>query len=433
MKNIVFSLTLLSVCFLQMQNTAAQSVDFVRDNTWSFDNFQRSDTTIFWDLFRESFIGVAPTPAAASPFEVLLFNELYKKQLFPVGHCFGLDLTALELTRYGGYEGFCAPAFQYPTGAGDSMPADPNLLRLIQKMHSRQLNFRFLYNLLDVLAQGKNRDGVYAFDQFKYYKAKGEFCILSISKAITPADGGHAIIAYDYQDLGATKRIYVYDPNRSYYKTGADGRDYYDNHNNFVEITTSNKKWLFNMAGNDVWTGDPAAGTDSAGGNLIVLPFSVMRTKDRLPQSLFADAAEAVNKVFIFGKGVKINQISTPDGRQMYDAPGSNCLEETMPLRTAMPFIPMNGGKPLDAAVTMWLIKGEKDCTLQITGNQSGYKIQIYTDREIITAQSAIPNATDRIEISGLNSGHAEIIVLDQKGEKSSASVNIEQAGKMNQ
>lgn len=405
MKNILFHLLVIAA----VSEIPAQSVDFVRDNTWSFNNFQRSDTTIFWDLFRDSYIGVAPTPAAASPFEVLLFNELYKKQLFPVGHCFGLDLTALEMTRYGGIDGYCAPAFQYPTGAGDTMPADPNLLRLIQKMHSRQLGFRFLYNILDVLAQGKNRDGVYAFDQFKYYKAKGEFCILSISKAITPADGGHAIIAYDYQDLGSTKRIYVYDPNRSYYKTGADGKDYYDNHNNFVEITTSNKKWLFNMVGNDVWTGDPSAGTDSAGGNLIVLPFSVMRTKDRLPQSLFADAAEAVNKIFIFGKDVKINQISTPDGRQMYDAPGSDCLEENAPLRSAMPFIPINGGKPLHAEVAMWLVKGESDFELQIHGNATGYKVRLFSDREMITVEDSEPYIEEKIRVQGLNTGHPGI------------------------
>lgn len=402
MKKVCFQL-LFIICAICWQHGQAQSVDFVRDNTWSFDNFQRSDTTIFWDLFREAYIGIAPTPAAASPFDVLLFNELYKKQLFPPGHCFGLDLTALEIARYGGYEGYCAPAYQYPAGAGDTMPADPNLLRLIQLMHSRQLNFRFLYNLLDVVAQGKNRDGVYAFDQFKYYKAKGEFCILSITKAITPAGGGHAIIGYDYEDLGATKRIYVYDPNRSYYKTGAGGRDYYDNHNNFVEITTSNKKWLFNMAGGEVWTGDPGAGTDSAGGNLVVLPFSVMRTKDRLPQSLFADAAEAVNTVFIFGKGVKINQVSTPDGRKMYDASGSDCLEETAPLRSVMPFIPINGGKPLHAETALWLVRGENNLNLEVQGNAEGYKLQLFSAGNIITVVSKTPFTREQVQVCDWN------------------------------
>jgi len=60
---------------------------------------------------------------------------------------------------------------------------------------------------------------------------------------------------------------------------------------------TKKGDWNFNFAGNVPWWGSP---NSLSGGNLIVVPLSVAGKKDRLPQSLFAEGAYALNKIFIF-------------------------------------------------------------------------------------------------------------------------------------
>ena len=63
----------------------------------------------------------------------------------------------------------------------------------------------------------------------------------------------------------------------------------------------------------ELWTGNPASG-----GNLVLMPFSIMNVKDRLPQSLFADAAEALGKIFIYGNNGTLQAIHTPDERSIH-------------------------------------------------------------------------------------------------------------------
>lgn len=75
----------------------AQDPLWVRDNTWYFDNFTQAE--VGWDVFRETFIGVAPAPSG--DFDLLLFETIYKQKLFELGHCFGMDLLALMLLKTG--------------------------------------------------------------------------------------------------------------------------------------------------------------------------------------------------------------------------------------------------------------------------------------------------------------------------------------------
>lgn len=92
-----------------------------------------------------------------------------------------------------------------------------------------------------------------------------------------------------------------YDPNRSYYKPGPNGKDWYRTFQNYIEVKNSNGEWKFTMSGGTVWTGSP-----SFVGNCIVIPLSVAGCKDRLPQSLLAEGAYALNSIFIFGKNKPI-------------------------------------------------------------------------------------------------------------------------------
>lgn len=61
------------------------------------------------------------------------------------------------------------------------------------------------------------------------------------------------------------------------------------------------------MADGEVWTGNPGSG-----GNCMVIPISVAGKKDRLPQSLFAEGAYALNSIFIFGNNTQLRQLTLP-------------------------------------------------------------------------------------------------------------------------
>ena len=299
-----FILVLAGVWLLQPA-AGAQDTNWVKTNTWYFDNFVKDKLP--WSLFKETYIGVAPTPSG--DFDFLFYEAVYKEKLASSGHCYGMDVMAMLMKKNGGHLGFCYPPFKYSgTIAKDMLegkpnsdtigPADPNLKTAIQLVHGNQINHGFLLYLLDVFAVNKNRNGAYACDQVDYYLARDDQPVISVTKSISPADGGHVIVPYKTKDMGGgMKRIYVYDPNRTFYKPGPGGHDYYAVDSNYIEVNTATKRWSFVMVGDlGTWSGDPASG-----GNCLVIPLSVAGKRDRLPQSLLADGAYAISTIFIFG------------------------------------------------------------------------------------------------------------------------------------
>jgi hypothetical protein len=314
------------IVFSTSVKTNAQDPNWVKNNTWYFDNFVKD--ILPWSMFRETFIGVAPSPSA--DFDQVFYDNLYKDQLAAEGHCYGIDVMAMLMLKNGGHLGYCHPPYMYsgtifsntnPDGvpSNDSIgPADQTLKTAIGLVHGNQINHTFLSYLLDVIAIGKSRDGRYSYQQVDFYLAKNDYPVISVTKDLSPADGGHVIIPYFTKNMGATKRIYVYDPNRSYYKAGAEGKDWYDNGNNYIEVNSATGAWTFDM-GSSNWSGSPGGG-----GHCMVIPVSVAGKRDRLPQSLFADGAYALNTVFIFGN-VKVQQISNMKGdKRFFNDKGTN-------------------------------------------------------------------------------------------------------------
>lgn len=397
MKNIFSLLTglFLSTCAL------AQDPLWVRDNTWYFDNFTQAE--VGWDVFRESFIGVAPAPSG--DFDLLLFETIYKQKLFETGHCFGMDLLAMVMLKNGGHLGYCHPPYIYaaesPSPAGDTIgPSDQTLRRAIQIMHGNQITHRFLLFLLDVIVQNQNRNGNYAYQQYIYYAAKNDPCLISISKSLSPADGAHVVVPFFAEDLGGgAKRLYVYDPNRSYYEAGADGHDYYHNRLNFIDISAGGT-WSYTMVDGDVYTGNPGGG-----GNCLTIPISVAGKKDRLPQSLFAEGAYALNSIFIWGKNTQVRQFAQPEsGCQWLDDEGCD-LEPDLQQRmtNVLPFIPQTGGRPDTTANQLYFIQGNEpfEMTLE-AGTEAGYHIGIMGARAYLEVTSP-GSGTDRLRIDGID------------------------------
>jgi hypothetical protein len=279
-----------------------------------------------------------------------------------------MDVLAMMIMKNGGFLGYCHPPYtysgSYANPASDTVgPFDPILKTAIEIMHGYQINHGFLSYLLDVIALSKNRDGRYAYQQVNYYLAKNDPPVVSITKTLSPVDGGHVLVPFYTSDLGGTKRIYVYDPNRSYYEPGADGKDWYLNLNNYIEINSGSGEWKYTMDGGDTWTGNPGSG-----GNLIAIPLSVAGKKDRLPQSLLADGAYALNTIFIYGD-VKIEQISDPASNRHYlNKAGTNiepCKEKR--LNNILPFIPLDGAAASKnrADNTVYFFRGSRPLDLQ--------------------------------------------------------------------
>ena len=379
----------------------AQDPLWVRDNTWYFDNFTQPE--VGWDVFRETFIGVAPAPSG--DFDLLLFETIYKKKLFETGHCFGMDLLAMMMYKNGGHLGYCHPPYIYAAespspAAGTTGPSDLTLRRAIQIMHGNQITHRFLLHLLDVLTQNQQRNGNYAYQQYVYYTAKDDPCLISITKSVSPADGGHVLVPFFAEDLGGgAKRLYVYDPNRSYYEAGIDGHDYYHGRHDFIDISASGN-WSFMMADSTIWTGNPGSG-----GNCIVIPVSIAGKKDRLPQSLFAEGAYALNSIFIFGKNTRVRQIAQPEsGRQWLDARGADLEPDTLKrLSNVLPFIPQTGGRPDTTENQLYFIQGDKPFEITLdAADEAGYRVGFMGARAYLEV-SATGCGEDRLRIEGID------------------------------
>lgn len=354
----------------------AQDPNWVKENTWYFDNFVKD--VLPWSIFRETYIGVAPAPAG--DFDQIFYDQIFKTKLASSGHCYGMDVMAMLMKKNGGYMGYCHPPYMYsgsyasgttsPPAPSDDIlgPNDPNLQTVLEIVHGYQINHSFLMFLLDVLAIGKSRDGRYTFQQVNYYLAKNDPPVISITKSVSPADGGHVLIPFFTKDMGGTKRIYVYDPNRSYYESGLDGKDFYTTAINYIDINSATGAWTYNMGsfGSPVmWSGNPGAD-----GNCIAIPLSIAGKKDRLPQSLLADGSYALNTIFIYGD-VKVKQISDLSGqKRMLNDVGTD-LEpcDDQRLTTVMPFIPM--GVPPSSGETksqdMYVFKGTDPVKLSFT------------------------------------------------------------------
>lgn len=364
-----------ALLFLQEMQAQPQDTNWVKNNTWQFDNFQKA--ILPWSLFRETYIGVAPAPSG--DFDQLFYDYLYKTKLASSGHCFGMDVMAMLMKKNGGHLGYCFPPSVYPGEAGNSGdtvgPYDTTLFNAIGMVHGNQINHGFLLFLLDVVALNKSRDGNYAYQQVEYYLAKGDYPVISITKKFSPADGGHVLIPYFQKTEGTTKKIYVYDPNWSFYEPGPEGHGYYTSPAaaNYITINNTSGRWEFNKSstGTDIWYGEK---TDVNSGNCIVLPLSVAGKKDRLPQSLFADIGQAISTIFIFGD-VTVEQFEDAQGRRYYNVSGTGLeSDDAKRLNYLMPFIPL--GKPFnetgDASVYFFRGGEPVDIRFRATGD---YKI----------------------------------------------------------
>lgn len=393
--------------------------DYPQTNGWSFNNFKTP--SLPWDVYRDTFIGTPPEddPVAAG-FDSLFYHQAYETALSAAGNCYGMSLLSLMMLDKGGHLGYCLPIAQYSGdifNSGDAAmgPDDAMLKRAINIMHGHQVNLPTVQYFLQIFAQHHNRDAAFAYQTLVDSQLKKDLTLVSITQGLNPSDGGHTLVAYKGEDLGGgSRRIYVYDPNRTWANPDGANRGWYQNAQNFIEI--SNTSWKFTMAGTiGVWQGDPGSG-----GNIVIVPISTTGPHARSPASLGDQIiGKILNELFLSGQSASVTQVSDAQGRRLF-TPGT--LEvDTDPstgMLTMMPWYRSDAaGDQRNAATVLFRIgAGGGALQLEIRAGDSGYALRSAGQRSQLVLTARGGTGTDLVTIDEPAIGAPRVAVENRRG-----------------
>jgi hypothetical protein len=177
-------------------------------------------------------------------------------------------------------------------------------------MHGHQVNLPTLQYILDIIAQNANRNGSFAYNRFVTLHMQNDLTLVSVTKTLNPDDGGHTMVAYRAQDFGGgNRRIYLYDPNRTWADPAS--RTWYETDQNFIQI--NGNSWSFDH-GDGIWSGDPASG-----GNLIITPISLTGPHARTPASLgFEIIGKILTTLLVSGQSATVEQVTDGEGKRLF-------------------------------------------------------------------------------------------------------------------
>ncbi|MEP7236162.1 MAG: hypothetical protein ABI778_12785, partial [Ignavibacteriota bacterium] len=310
---------------------------------WSFVNFT---TPVFnWDIYRNSMIGIPPdSSGVTAPFDLLFYDGAFKSALSAGGNCYGLSIMSLIMDKDGGQLGYCCPANFYG-GTGSLGPTDPKLRRAINIMHGHQVSLASIQDIVDQAAGAHSLLAHFGKDRIKELLDHEGPCLVSITKGLSPLDGGHTLIAYELKDLGGGHfHIMVVDPNRIWADSiTLDQREFYTNGRNFIDVVGNT--WTYKMA----MIGGSAAVFDlwphGGSGHLTGTSKSIAGPTGRVPTSLGLAVGELMTKLFISdlagGTGGEITQVYNPQGRRLFK-PGERDIDwdHKTGLCSMVPFFP---------------------------------------------------------------------------------------------
>jgi len=437
----------------------APAQHYAEVNGWWFHNFRTSSgipgsADFPWDLYRDAYLGILPTRDPwSSGFDVLFYDLVYEKELGSKGNCYGMSLMSLLIVQKGGHLGFCAPLSQYSgdisgTSCCDNKgnafytgPSDPRLRRAINQMHGHQVNLPTLKLILELIAKAKNRDGSYAYNQVLYYKMRNDPTLVSVTKSLNPDDGAHTMVAYDARVFNGQKRIFLYDPNRTWGNPSASQRGWYQSNRNYITIdSTGSGSWHFHHSDSSgvpkYWSGSP-----SSGGNIMITPISVTGPTSRSPSSLGLNVSDILTTFFIAGDGAGLEQVNDSKGKRLFK-PGTMEVDinPATGMLNMMPwyasdedglagdargsgtvyFLLGNPGGPLDLQIR----SGSTGYRLHVAGPRSHLLIQARggRGRELLTIQdigTAAPSLTLR-NTAGMKEYEVEFTQIIQPAERAS-------------
>ncbi len=408
--------------------------------SWSFPNFIGDPclpgTTYYsWERYRETFIGIPSTPVMNNGFDYVFYKAAHET-LPDNGHCFGMCLMSSLIVEKGGHLGFCGPVGQY---SGDLIgitkasvpimhtcdcspqadctkvlgPDDPALRRAIEEMHGYQLNLNCTQHFFDLVSTNKISSGDQAYLDVQNELNKKKFPIVCIrEEALLDGGSGHAILAYKTETVGNEKRIYVYDPNRTWAIPGPGNRDWYLNNENFVKITNNN--WEFDMAGPEVWSGGQIDG-----GTISIFPTSVAGPRARNPASLGMSISALLLQIFLVGSDSSLVQMTDGEGKKLFK-PGTTKIEID-PAKGMLNASPQFRWDGLDAgaggAQSFFVfdnVNGSLD--LEIQGGAAGYEMFVAGRSSVVRVQAHSGRGKDLVCVSDVGTKEPKVILFNSIG-----------------
>lgn len=300
---------------ITLSQTSAESLEAAQTYGWGFDNF--TDAIFPWDLYCHTFFGIPSDKDLSwvtATFDRAFFELAYETKLPTTGggNCFGMSILSLMMNKYGGYLGYCAPPLSHGTATiAGGAPADPQLKRAINIMHGHQLGLACIQEYINQATSGHSQDASYGLTLAQQTLAKEGPFLVCITKGLLPTDGGHTIIGYKVTGGGSNYKIWVVDPNRIWAIDDADNRDWYDNTDNFVEITKPGAEWnwTFMMAGKQTaWPtndDDTVPGGSLGEGHLVIMSVSTAGPTQRVPSSMGLSILSLITQIYIWGNDNK--------------------------------------------------------------------------------------------------------------------------------
>ncbi|MDP4220466.1 MAG: hypothetical protein Q8916_13400 [Bacteroidota bacterium] len=336
----LYLLLLFSILILSTQVSAQPAPE---KYGWSFLNFT---TPVFnWDIYRNSMFAIPPDSSGiTSPFDLVFYNAAFKSALSAAGNCFGLSIMSLIMNKDGGQLGYCCPTNFYG-GSGTTGPTDVKLTRAINIMHGHQVSLACIQDFFDQVVGGHSLLAHYGKDKVKSIIDHEGPCLVSITKGLSPTDGGHTLIAYEVQNLGGSHfHIMVIDPNRIWADSVTlDQREFYTNGRNYIDVTGDSWTYKMAMIGGSSFVYDLWPHSSQA--HLTGTAVSIAGPTGRVPTSLGLAIGELMTKIFISdldaGSGGMVAQVQNSEGKRLFK-PGTEDIDwdPATGLRSMVPFFP---------------------------------------------------------------------------------------------
>jgi hypothetical protein len=412
---------ILVVCIFNLAflilNSSAQ--DPRKDYGWAFTNY--TTPILFWDIYANSFFAIPPTDSSGltAPLDLLFYNLGFKTVLAANGNCFGLSLQAIVMNKDGGNLGYCCPVNFYG-GSGTTGPSDPKLARVINIMHGRQMTTSSLQEIFDQFLDGHSNMASYGVSHIKTLLTQEGPCIVSITKSLSPSDGGHSMIAYKVDGPAGSEKIWVIDPNRIWADSITNGqRNWYTSNSNFIQISgAGGNQWSFDMADTVLGFG---AWTNSDGeGNLIGMSAVAQSVPGRVPTSFGLAVGDLLERVFISnndgGHGATIVQVRNSEGKQLFKNETTKELDwnPATGMRTMMPFFPSNGNGKIIPFEIYYNLKGNlRDAEVTFTTGSKGVTLAVGDNPGFITFKTEEADVRVTLEVHGIGSSSPSVTVKE--------------------
>jgi hypothetical protein len=370
---------------------------------WYFSNWKEltpncvGSCEFTWDLYRQTFLGINPTHDCVEAPLDCLYYEIFKI-CAKGGNCGGMSLLALALYKYGGYMGFCSPAYFY---TGTDGPDRDDLHQAINIFQARQFSASGVENFLELVDSGDLNNAERAFYEVKENLGKGDYPVLSLANSFYGADA-HTVIPYAVEENPAgyaagTKIIYIWDSNHPY---DEDPSHYADTSTDNHLVITDKYDWYY-TSGLTHYSG---SGWDSAW--CFCVPMSKIVHKSRQPMALDM-VFGALLTVFVSGPGAVLSQVSDDAGHQMFARPRTSTeevWEEDPELRLQGAFRWPYGERPSADEPELFLIRqplDDKDQEMSFVIDGASYKTVLGYGGEVFELEaSSEKSARDTITLS---------------------------------